>query len=76
MILSSIVTRQPDGIALRTERNASVDRGTTLGLRFDPKSSVQQLQPLLHAGQAKTSARCHRTVKSQSRIPNCEMNLI
>jgi len=41
----------------RTERHASVDRGTTLGMRIDRKRSIHEFQPLLHAYEAKPSGR-------------------
>src|SRR5580765_2247965 len=65
------------GLASRTERQAGVNRGATLGLRFDKKRSIQQFQPLLHADETQPAALlCCFAVKARSGIPDRELNLI
>ena len=64
-------------MAARTERHSSVDRGTTLGMRFDCKRSVHHFHSLVHADEAKPRARlCRFLVKPCAGILNREMNLI
>ena len=54
-----------------------MDRGTTLELGFDGKRSIQEFQTLLHADEAKPSARlCRSDVKANAGVTNREMNLI
>ena len=54
-----------------------MDGGTTIGLRLDGKRSLQQFQSLLHADEAKPSARlCRFPVKAHAGIPHSEMNLV
>ena len=54
-----------------------MDRGTTLELGFDRKLSIQEFQTLLHADEAKPSARlCRTNVKAGAGVANREMNLI
>ena len=54
-----------------------MDRGASLGLRFDGKGSVQKFQPLLHADEAKPPALlCRFAVKACAGIPNRQMNLL
>jgi hypothetical protein len=43
--------------AARAKRNASVDRGATLGLRLDRQRSLHKLQSFLHADEANPSTR-------------------
>jgi len=53
-----------------------VDRGATLELRVDGKRSVKQLQPLLHADEAKPSRLLYRfAVKACAGVANPKMNL-
>ena len=56
--------------------HAGVDRGTALALRFDGQSSIQEFQTLLHADEAKPSARlCGFDIKAHARIGDREMHL-
>src|SRR5437667_9777966 len=65
------------GLAGRTQRNPSVNRGTSIGLRFDCQCTVQELQPLLHADQAQPSALlCYVEVKACAGVFHRQMNLI
>src|SRR3977135_3573270 len=65
------------GVAPQTERNASVDRGTTFGLGVDGKAALNELQPLLHVVATKPSARlCRFEIKAHAAITDREMNLI
>src|SRR5438309_1593341 len=66
-----------NGVAPQTERNASVDGGTTFGLRVDGKAALNEFQPLLHSVETKPSARfCGFEIKTHSAITDREMNLI
>src|SRR5271156_3293686 len=54
-----------------------MDLGATLDLGFDGKDSVQEFQTLLHADEAKPSARLGcLDVKAHARIDNREMKLL
>lgn len=65
------------GVALQTERNASVDRGTTFGLGVDGDAALHEFQPLLHVGETKPSPRvCRFEIKAHTAITDCEMNFI
>src|SRR5258708_30403812 len=61
----------------RTERHASVDRCTSLGLRVDEKTALNEFQSLLHAVETKPSALpCRFEVKAHAGITDREMNRI
>src|SRR5882762_7258331 len=65
------------GVAPQTERNASLDRGTTFVLGVDGKTSLNEFQPLLHVVEAKPPARlCRFEIKAHAAITDREMNLI
>ena len=54
-----------------------MDRSTAIDFRFDGKRSLYQLQPFLHADEAKTSThlRCF-DVKTDAAVTHTEMDLI
>src|SRR5438874_1986401 len=61
----------------RTERHASANGDTTLGLRFDRKSSVHKFYTFLHADKAQAATLLGGfAVKAYAGIPHSEMNLV
>ena len=62
-----LLPRRPHGIAFH--RYASVDRGAALGLGFDCKGSVYQLQSFLHANESQALAHlCLFAIKTHTGI--------
>src|SRR5258708_13563717 len=61
----------------RTERHASVDRCTSLGLRVDEKTALNEFQSLLHPVQTKPSTLpCRFEAKPQAGITDRPPNQI
>ena len=72
---SVLLPRSLHGTAFH--RYASVDRGAALGLCFDCKGSVYQLQSFFHANESKALAHlCLFAIKTHPGILDREMNLI
>src|SRR5215831_19897159 len=76
-ICSSDLSRQACRRGSATERHPSVDRRAGLGMRLDRQFAINQLQTLLHAGEAKPAS-FHRLdwIKPNPRIMHSQNDII